>query len=51
MTKRKLEEFVEVKQAFKHSLDSDEEDDEVQEERYDVMNENDIEGRSKINYY
>ncbi|XP_014204528.1 CD2 antigen cytoplasmic tail-binding protein 2 homolog isoform X1 [Copidosoma floridanum] len=44
MTKRKLEEYIEVKATFKHSLDSDEEDDEAKEESYDVLNENDIEG-------
>lgn len=57
MAKRKLDEFLEVdpvdpvllannaKPAFQNSLDSDEEDDEAKEENYDIMHENDIEGK------
>jgi hypothetical protein len=49
MSKRKLEEFLNVanerKPAFQNSLDSDEEDDEAKEENYDIMHENDIEGK------
>lgn len=56
MAKRKFDELDDLKEsitreididnakpAFKNSLDSDEDDDEVQEERYDVMKESDLE--------
>lgn len=55
MSKRKLDEYLEDKTNWKpqrkadlvqNSLDSDEEDAEVNEDRYNVMNEEDFEGMS-----
>lgn len=49
MSKRKFDDMEDIpdgldKQPFKNSLDSDEDDDEVNEDTYNVMNENDLEG-------
>lgn len=46
MSKRKFDDMEDMldKQPFKNSLDSDEDDDEVNEDTYNVMNENDLEG-------
>lgn len=46
MSKRKFDVIEDVleKQPFKNSLDSDEDDDEVNEDTYNIMNENDLEG-------
>lgn len=48
MSKRKFEEAdiegVSEKQPLKNSLDSDEDDDEVNEDAYNVMNEDELEG-------
>lgn len=63
MSKRKLDEYLQdeikaaiddpitIKPTFKNSLDSDEEDDEAKEENYDVMHENDIEGKFHSQIY
>lgn len=55
MPKRKFEELFDDNEpgagvagvSFKNSLDSDEEDDEVNDEAYNVMDENDIEGQEE----
>ncbi|KAL6448519.1 hypothetical protein ACFW04_000425 [Cataglyphis niger] len=46
MLKRKFDDIEDVsdKQPLKNSLDSDEDDDEINEDAYNIMNENDIEG-------
>jgi len=46
MSKRKFDAMEDIsnKQPLKNSLDSDEDDDEVNEDTYNVMNENDFEG-------
>lgn len=46
MSKRKFEAMEDIsnKQPLKNSLDSDEDDDEVNEDTYNVMNEDDFEG-------
>lgn len=47
MSKRKFVDAMEDianKQPLKNSLDSDEDDDEVNEDTYNVMNEDDLEG-------
>lgn len=46
MSKRKFDDMEDManKQPFKNSLDSDEDDDEVNEDTYNIMNENDLEG-------
>lgn len=50
MLKRKFDELeagTNNKGPLKNSLDSDEEDDETNEDNYNVMNEDDFEGRYK----
>lgn len=46
MSKRKFDDIEDVsnKQPLKNSLDSDEDDDEINEDAYNIMNENDFEG-------
>lgn len=45
MSKRKLEDMEDgLKQPLKNSLDSDEDDDEINEDAYNVMNEEEFEG-------
>lgn len=46
MLKRKFDDIEDVsdKQPLKNSLDSDEDDDEINEDAYNIMNEDDIEG-------
>lgn len=57
MPKRKFEETKDVEPqmdvagvSFKNSLDSDEDDDEVEEEAYNVMNDDDFEGENLIRF-
>lgn len=46
MSKRKFDDMegISSKQPLKNSLDSDEDDDEVNEDTYNIMNENEFEG-------
>lgn len=46
MSKRKFDDIEDIldKQPLKNSLDSDEDDDEINEDAYNIMNENDFEG-------
>ncbi|XP_012524418.1 CD2 antigen cytoplasmic tail-binding protein 2 homolog [Monomorium pharaonis] len=46
MSKRKFDDMEDIsdKQPLKNSLDSDEDDDEVNEDTYNIMNENELEG-------
>lgn len=46
MSKRKFDDMegTSLKQPLKNSLDSDEDDDEINEDAYNVMNEDDFEG-------
>jgi len=46
MSKRKFDDIEDIlnKQPLKNSLDSDEDDDEINEDAYNIMNENEFEG-------
>lgn len=49
MSKRKFDDIDDIddildKQPLKNSLDSDEDDDEINEDAYNIMNENEFEG-------